>query len=72
MRKFNVEIELTEKEIELLRVVDWDSNNAEIPYSFTSESNALFDKGVIILCSDDMGGDGTWLTEVGKQITKAI
>lgn len=72
MRKFNVEIELTEKELELLTTVDWNCKDPKEPYGQTEVVNSLCEKGVIFQTIDITDIDSViFLTEVGTQIIKA-
>jgi hypothetical protein len=73
MKKFNVELELTEKELELLTKVDWKGKDPKEPYGMTTEVNSLCEKGAIVEYVDrDYADSAIFLTEVGKQIIKLI
>ena len=73
MKKFNVEVELTDKEVELLRKIDWTDKQPKEPYGETTEVNSLCSKGVIEYVTNEYEGDyGLFLTEVGNQIIKFI
>ena len=41
MKKFNIEIELTDQEVELLRNVDWTNKQPKEPYGTTTEVISL-------------------------------
>lgn len=73
MKKFNVEIELTDQEVELLKNVDWTDKQPKEPYGTTTEVNSLCNKGVVEYVTNYYEGDyGLFLTEVGNQIIKLI
>jgi hypothetical protein len=73
MKKFNVEVELTNQEVELLKNVDWNDKQPKEPYGTTTEVNSLCNKGVVEYVTNDYEGDyGLFLTEVGNQIIKLI
>lgn len=72
-KKFNVEIELTDQEIDLLKTIDWKSKQPREPYSKTDEVFSLSNKGVIEYISNDYEGDyGLSLTKVGISILSLI
>ncbi len=74
MKKFIVEIELTDEEIKLLKSICWDDILPKEPYGHTqTEINSLCNKGVIEYVIDNWNSDyGLFLTSAGKQIILLI
>lgn len=69
MKKFNIEIELTKKELEFLAKVDWDAKAPHNPLGTEKEVFSLLEKGVIVeYIEGDYVDSAIFLTEVGKQI----
>ena len=71
--KFNIEVELNDKEIQLLKSINWKNKQPKEPYGTTEELNNLLIKGVIQYVCDDYGNDyGLFLTKIGENIFLSI
>ena len=73
MKKFNVEVELTDEEINFLNYIDWNSKAPYCEYSDTKLIHLLEEKGILVEYSDRDGCEN-WLslTNIGAEILNQI
>ena len=73
MKKFNLEVELTDEEINFLKNIDWNSKAPNCEYSDTKLIHLLEEKGILVEYSDRDGCEN-WLslTNIGTEILNQI
>ena len=73
MKKFIIELELTEDEIIFIKGINWKSKSPNCDYSDVKYIQPLEDRGVLVRYSDRDGCE-EWLslTNVGNEILKWI
>jgi hypothetical protein len=73
MIKFNVEVELTDEEINFIKNVDWNSKSPNCEYSDRKLIHPLEEKGILVEYSDRDGCENwLFLTNIGTKILNCI